>query len=165
MRIGSALSRRLVGNHERQVGISLVEVLAAVFIVGLMSSLVVITLPQSAPPERAFANSLQKVISESIDRAIIRGAPVAIDVRNNVIQIQDWRNSEWNGSHAPRIEVDGKIVTQRIEPYDPYRDEADPELICDPTGLVTPVVFSVTGRTERWNVVVTTAGEVRLEER
>lgn len=151
--------------RQHQAGISLVEVLVAVFIVGLMSSLVIITLPKSAPPEREFATSLQNVIRDSIERSIISGAPVAIDVRNNLIQVSDWRNSKWNFENAPRVRIDGKIVTQQIEPYDPYKEEAEPELICDPTGLVSPAIFSVTGKSERWNVIVTEAGEVQLEER
>ena len=163
--MSSERKKTVRSSREHQAGISLVEVLAAVFIVGLMSSLVVITLPRSAPPERQFATSLQNVIRDSMDRSIIRGAPVSIDVRNNIIQVQDWKNSAWTASGAPRVTIEGKIVTQQIEPYDPYRNEADPELICDPTGLVSPAIFSVTGKRERWNVIVTAAGEVQLEER
>lgn len=155
----------MFGSDQNQAGISLVEVLVAVFIVGVMSSLVVISLPRGAPPEREFATALQNVIRDSIDRSIISGAPVAIDVRNNIIQVQDWKNAEWTTGRAPSVKIDGKIVTQQIEPYDPYRDEAEPELVCDPTGLVSPAVFSVTGKNERWDVIVTEAGEVRLEER
>jgi len=163
--MSDTLKEKRHAEREREAGISLVEVLAAVFIVGLMSSLIAFSLPQNPTPERVFANSLQSVIRNSMDRAILRGAPVAIDVQNNVIQVQDWKDAKWSGSDAPRVTVDGKIVTQRIEPYDPYRDEVEPELICDPTGLVSPVVFSVSGKRERWNVIVTVAGEVELEER
>lgn len=159
------LSLCALSKRRQQAGISLVEVLVAVFIVGLMSSLVVMTLPRAETPERAFATSLQYIIRESMDRAIIQGAPVAIDIRNNFIQVQDWKNEAWDSSQAPRLEVKGKIVSQRIEPYDPYRDEADPDLVCDPTGLVSPAIFSVTGKSERWNVIVTAAGDVQLEER
>lgn len=148
-----------------QAGVSLVEVLAAVFIVGLMSSLVVLTIPRGSPPERQFANALQNTIRESIDRSIIRGAPVAIDIDNNLISVRDWKRSDWNTDQNLKIRIDGKIVAQQIEPYDPYRDASKPELICDPTGLVSPAIFSITGRTERWDVIVTESGDVLLDER
>jgi len=148
-----------------EAGISLVEVLVAVFIVGLMSSLVVLTIPRDAPAERKFAGALGDIIRDSIDRSVLRGVPVAIDIRNNVIRVHDWKGSGWNVDSSFKFEIDDKIVAQQIEPYDPYRAEEKPELICDPTGLVSPAVFRITGASERWEVIVTESGDVQLDER
>ena len=104
---------------EHQAGISLVEVLAAVFIVGLMSSLVVLTMPREAPPERQFAGALQEIIEDSIDRSILRGAPVAIDIRNNVIRVHDWKQSEWNRKSVAEFNVDGKSSRSKLSHMTP----------------------------------------------
>lgn len=146
-----------------EYGMTLVEVLAVLFIVGLMTGLAVLTVPRSAPPERQFATLLVETISTASDRAILMGSPVVVHVDNNEITLDDWQDGQWNEVPQFSAKLSGRFVTQQIEPS--LDEKSRNKLVCDPTGIVTQAVYRITGRQERWDVLVDEDGGVRLEAR
>lgn len=146
-----------------QAGMTLIEVLTVVFVVGLMSSIVVLTAPKEAPPERKFTDLLASSLEGAMDRAILSGVPVALRVTENAVYLEEWREAGWSRIDRSENKISGRFVAQMIEPIRGEDEKAG--LVCDPTGWVSPAFFRVTGRKERWDIIVQESGEVLREER
>lgn len=76
-------------------GFTLLEVLIVVFILGLVSGIIVMNLPERDGPLRTAALQLERDASLLADRAVITGAPHALDLSRNGYQAAFWQNGEW----------------------------------------------------------------------
>ena len=147
----------------RQAGMTLVEVMAVLFIVGLTAGLVTLTLPDRPTEEQASAQAFARVLRESQEYAIMAGQPVGIKLQDQGYALFQWRQDFWRLQRGAVVLPRGMDIqyqtTERVGP------EGWPEIVFDPTGIVQPAEFQLRARGVRIDIVLEESGEVRLVER
>ncbi|MEO1662132.1 MAG: GspH/FimT family pseudopilin [Pseudomonadota bacterium] len=151
------------GRHIQQAGMTLVEVMAVLFIVGLTAGIVTLTLPKNPSEEEASAQAFARVLSDAQDRAIMAGQPVGLNLTERGYMLVQWRQDFWRPVGRPVIlptRMGIEVQTER-----PDGPENWPEIVFDPTGIVQPAEFQLRARGVRIDISLTEAGEVILAER
>lgn len=146
-----------------QRGMTLVEVMTVLFIVGLTAGLVTLTLPQRPTEEQASAQAFATVLRDAQEQAIFAGQPVGLKLNERGYALMRWRRNGWRpqgrATLLPR-NMDISVETEaRAQP------ENWPELVFDPTGIVQPAEFQLRARGVRIDITLEESGEVRLVER
>lgn len=144
-------------------GMTIIEVLMVVFIIGLAAGIVVLTIPQRPTQEQAAAQAFAKLVRDAQDQAILTGQPVGLDVSNTSFRLVQWRRNQWLPYTRPQLLPNRLEIEQRTE--QPDQPEGWPELVFDPTGIVQPAEFRLRGRGERIDIVLNERGEVDLVAR
>lgn len=147
----------------RQAGMTLVEVMAVLFIIGLTAGLVTLTLPDRPSEEQASAQAFARVLRESQEQAIMAGQPVGLKLQDQGYALFQWRRDVWRPRSGAVVLPRGMNIhyqtTERVGP------EGWPEIVFDPTGIVQPAEFQLRARGVRIDIVLEESGEVRLVER
>ena len=146
-----------------QRGMTLVEVMTVLFIVGLTAGLVTLTLPQRPTQEQASAQAFATVLRDAQDQAIFAGQPVGLRLTEQGYALVQWRRDGWRPAGI------AKAFPRTIEivPVGDVADQPDgwPDLVFDPTGIVAPAAFQLRGRGVRIDIALREDGEVHLAER
>ncbi len=158
---------------QKQSGFTLVELLVVIFIIGLMSGVVVMSLPDGKTSAGQQAEDLTSAIASLSREAIASGEPVSWTHIEGQNLFEQYRKGQWVVLRAPsrtinRIsetsDVKVSVVLLGVETkrkiLDDKRVEAEPPLVFFPTGEATPAEVRMTG--EEFDIVhkVTTSGEV-----
>lgn len=132
-------SRDLPLPHD--AGMSLIEVLVAVFIMALAAGMVAMTMRAPADPLAEAAARLERDITSAMDLALVTGAPQGLKLTDQGYQRVTWRNQTWLPAAG------GKVTFARDVAFDRSRtpptltgngpespNETPPEVILDTTG-------------------------------
>ena len=144
-------------------GMTLVEVLMVVFIVGLTAGIVTLTIPQRPTQEQASAQAFAQVLRDAQDQAIMTGQPVGLRFSDTGYVLVQWQRERWlvrgrPEQLPPRLDiVPQKDLTERPDGW--------PDFVFDPTGIVEPATFELRGRGARIDISLNALGEVSLVER
>jgi len=149
--------------YQRQAGMTLVEVMTVLFIIGLTAGIVTLTLPDRPTEEQASAQAFARVLREAQDQAIMSGQPVGLKLNDQGYALFQWRRETWRpyGSAVvlPRRMDISAQTAKRDGP------ENWPEIIFDPTGIVQPAFFQLRASGVRIEISLEESGEVTLVER
>ncbi|MEO1323661.1 MAG: GspH/FimT family pseudopilin [Pseudomonadota bacterium] len=146
-----------------QAGMTLVEVMAVLFIIGLTAGLVTLTLPERPTEEQASAQAFARVLREAQDQAIMAGQPVGLQLTEQGYGLVQWRQDLWRPQRGAVVLPRGMDISLQGEPRP--APLGWPTLIFDPTGIVQPMQFQLRGRGVRIDISLEETGEVRLVER
>ena len=97
-------ARRLQPEAGPDAGLSLVEVLVAVFIMALGSSFILLNLPQRSNPIDTLQAQIAQDVRRVADQAIISGTPHGLRLTKNGYEIVRQQGAEWRA--VPRGERD-----------------------------------------------------------
>ena len=158
--------KRHSAHRRTERGLTLVEVLLVVFIIGLASGIVVMTLPQRPSEAETVAREFAATLREAQDRAILSGQPVGVQANDNAYALLQWRREQWQPVSAPASLPRGMALRQ-LEATDtrantPEDDTPWPQTIFDPSGVIEPAGFELQSRTGAYTVTIDADGEVRL---
>lgn len=146
-----------------QAGMTLVEVMAVLFIIGLTAGLVTLTLPERPTAEQASAQAFARVLREAQDQAIMAGQPVGLQLTEQGYGLVQWRQDLWRPQRGAVVLPRGMDIALQDEPRP--TPTGWPTLIFDPTGIVQPTQFQLRARGVRIDISLEETGEVRLVER
>ena len=148
---------------QSQRGMTLVEVMMVVFIVGLSAGLVVLTLPQRDPASLTEARAFAQTLQTTQDAAILSGQPTAIQITETGYTLLSWRGDAWQLRRGGKTLKQGVNLTIRSDL--PEQPDDWPQLIFDPTGVNAATEFRFSGGGERFDLIVSEGGEVQIETR
>ncbi|WOI54371.1 type II secretion system minor pseudopilin GspH [Parvularcula sp. LCG005] len=173
MRILAAGSNR---NHQR--GLSLVELLVVLIVIGLISGVAVMAIaPRASEAERA-ATRFAGTVEQLLDMAIVEARPVGIDVAATSISVRRFSAGSWQAVALPRTAgarvTDVSLELSVSDEFDlPEADDNDsidlmfrqapaksaettrmPVIVFSPVGEVTPFTLMFAGQDENWFVTV-----------
>ena len=147
------------GKAERRAGFTLVELMVVVTIIGLMSGLVVLSLPDGRPSLSTEAERFGARLLRAREEAVMSGRAVEVGVTPEGYDFTQSRGGE------RRPLTDGPFGPERWEPDTEVSGGAGPTpppLVFDPTGGADPVEVVFQRGGERLRVSVDSAGEVRV---
>jgi len=142
-----------------QSGMTLVEVLMVVFIIGLTTGLVVLTVPDRRPNSDTISRQLTGLIEQARDQAIFTGQPVGLVLEEDAFDLAVWRDPAWVERGKPQALPQGVAVELTYNAVI-ERPETWPDLVFDPTGLVDPVNITVRGSRFDIELMIEASGEV-----
>lgn len=120
-------------------GLSLPEVLVAVFLMALAATAVVATIPPRPSVGLAAAERLRHDLEDIRDIAIVSGRVQGVRLREDGYEHLEWVNGDWAPVARNRVRF-GRNVSIALETTrPPSRFESKailPEIIFDPTGMV-----------------------------
>lgn len=149
--------------HFAQKGMTLVEVMTVLFIIGLTAGIVTLTLPQRPTEEQASAQAFATVLRNAQDQAIFAGQPLGLQLTDRGYTLVQWRQDGWRPQGRP--ELLPRAMEISVETEERARPESWPELVFDPTGIVQPAEFQLRARGVRIDISLLETGEVVLVER
>ena len=121
------------------------EVLVVMFIIGLVSSIVITSLPGREPVVREEAARLERTLDTLAARAVLTGTIYALDVSTNDYQALQWMEGDWTPVRDGRHQVPD-AVTLFVD-GDPTEDEIW-RFTLDPAGLPLRASIELRGQRE-----------------
>lgn len=159
------MAKRL-SNRASERGMTIVEVLMVVFIIGLTAGIVTLTIPQRPTEEQAGAQAFARVLREAQDQAILSGQPIGLRLTERGYTLVQWRLEQWLPYGAPTLLPRQFDIVQQEDPAAiTAKPDNWPDLVFDPTGIVEMAEFQLRGRGIRIDVNLIETGEVILVER
>lgn len=143
-------------------GISLIEVMVVVFIVGLAASLVALTLPDRASAEEKAAQVFAQTLQTAQDQAIMSGEPIGVSITDNGYTLQAWRRGQWRAVRGGDTFARGIDIQRRVE-----RNETEiedwPSLVLDPTGVTDGAIFDLSGPNNEMTIHFLPTGALHID--
>lgn len=147
-----------------EAGMTLVEVMLVLFIIGLASTVVVLTLPPQESPARQAASDLTRMLQTAQDRAILTGSSIGVHIDDRTIGTSVWRGDDWRKDRQTLDLPRGTSL--RLLDVEPAEDESDtPAIVFDQTGVNADLSFRIDGRSEDIDLMFSASGEVHVETR
>lgn len=163
-----------------QAGLTLIEVLVVIGLMGLMTAIVVLTVPPRAGEAELAARAFSREVASLADQAVVRGRTVGLGEAEGGLSAYAYADG-WAPSRAlaggeglrtaltPADEVlpPDPVPTGTLLVYRPPGEEAAPEVppppvLFAPTGEVTPFAARFEGDRETWVVTVGAFGEAEV---
>lgn len=144
-------------------GMTIVEVLMVVFIIGLTAGIVTLTIPQRPTEEQAGAQTFARVLREAQDQAILSGQPIGLRLSENGYALVQWRQDLWLPQGRPEV-LPRQMEIIHLDEQAPDRGSW-PDLVFDPTGVVQVAEFQLRGAGVRIDISIDETGGVTLVER
>ena len=153
------MTRRLPSD----AGLSLVEIMVALFIVGLTTSFVVISLPRANQPLERFKTDLTRQLETLRTLSVTTGEPFGVELDDNTSRAIVFRRGEWIETGvigelsrviAPE-DVDFDLLEEPRRQFEKSRilndDETDPiipDIWFDPSGIATTQDLAIRTETD-----------------
>lgn len=153
-------------------GFTLVELLVVLVIVGLLASVVVLTLPGGGDL-RADAQALAARVKLASQESILEGVPTGLRVTPEGYAFYSLRDGVWSEvTSAPafqrrtwRAGVAAELMrTANTASTGPDRKVVVPDVVFDPTGMASPFTVSLSESGARFAVEHTAKGEVVVRD-
>lgn len=155
---------------------SLVEVLVVVFIIGLASAMVVLTLPERRSPQAQLIDHMRQTLVRAQDQAVLSGQPVGLFVSEKGYSAAIWQAEGWQAIPGAEVafpisvDVETRINDETIRRNVRERGASEetapyPDLVFDPTGLAQVADIRLRARGERIDIRLDETGEITVEAR
>ncbi|MCI5043562.1 MAG: prepilin-type N-terminal cleavage/methylation domain-containing protein, partial [Aquisalinus sp.] len=180
----------VTGNKTQQSGLTLVEILVALAIVGLLAGVVVLTLPAEKSATRQQAFELGRQMQAAYELSVTKGQLVALEVTETGYDFQLYDRDGWRaltvpGSSRKQFIPDRETLFELssvnlLKPgtagdnsrsaslfTEQSEQEASvvlPDIVWQPTGEVMPAEITLTGPEETWVVVQSATGEINVRQ-
>ncbi len=132
------------------------------FIIGLASTLVVMTIPDSPSEEVRAAQKFETALEQAQDRAILTGQPVGLMLDDRSYRFAAWFGEAWRPVRGGQTLARGMRIEKAGEVNEAL-PEGWPIFVFDPTGVLEEAQFTLRGRGEQINFFVDASGDVRFE--
>ncbi|MEQ9315404.1 MAG: prepilin-type N-terminal cleavage/methylation domain-containing protein [Henriciella sp.] len=126
--------------HLAQKGFTLVEVLLVVFIMGLVTTVAVMTLPERQDPYERALSEVQGTVDAIRDRSIMTGEVLGIAIREDRLEVVNWTGNEWQpvARQSFHLPANAKLEIVR-EKGDRRGEDAPSVIVFNPLGVTEPV--------------------------
>lgn len=156
-------------------GFTLIELVMSLFVLGLVSGAIILTLPATAVPERSEAQRLAERLNAAANHSILSGEVLGAAlsqsgysfhrlVRGQWSKINESPLAEWNMSPDSGVTMSGSGAEIELWPSQILTPANDvrPNFVFYPVGLNTPFSISVRGENESLEVRSNGAGDISV---
>lgn len=136
--------------HQSESGFTLIEILMVVFIIGLASGIVIMSLPERASALQQDGIILQHDVDALANRAVLTGVPHALAFKGRSYEGFARQAGQWVAIRGVARELSTGIAL-RIEDAGPV---GTAHIVFDPTGTPSGAKLSLTGQGERFDIAL-----------
>ncbi len=155
-------------------GFTLVEMLAVIFIIGLASAIVVLTMPPPEGPVEEAAERFVMLSQRAADEAIVSGNVVGIRIDERGYEFARYRGGAWialpgfQGDDWPlgaTVDLQSEAMSQerRMVERQPGEEPLPPLVTFDPTGAATPFTLRLEDHQRRFVITSDPGANFTLE--
>lgn len=163
------------GELRSDAGLSLIEIMVALFIVGLASSFVVLSLPRSPTPLIEVRVILERLFEDQRVEAILGGVPRGLLIEDHEVSVLVFRGGEWRSPTGLRDEArielhpeteltiegeDAPVFQTTIDEDAPI----EPDVWFDPSGFATASNMELVWREQSLGFEIRSNGEVIIHD-
>jgi len=141
----------MIRARRSESGFTLVEILMVVFIIGLASGIVIMSLPERASGLQQDAIILQRDIDALASRAVLTGVPHALAFQGRSYEGLSRQSGQWVALRGVARELSTGIAL-RVEGAGTGNAT---HIVFDPTGAPSGATLSLTGQGERFDIELT----------
>lgn len=168
---------RRSGSNE--AGYSLIEIMVALFIVGLTTTFVVLSLPQGADPLQLARTGFQRQLEVARQVSQTSGEAVGVQVSNTASSVVVFRRGEWvpadQFGELQRFDLDWDMTFRVLDPDRRFdnrlKSEKEkeelilkPQIWFDASGVATSEVVELSSPDRRIRFTVDRTGNLMIEE-
>ena len=146
---------------KEDAGFTLVEILSVLLIVGLMSSVVVLSIPKPKSPLDEQAARLNSELNALAQDGLISGSVNAAGFSKDGYSLYTFENSEWTERASAEWQDSYRLTFTRGSVKLDLPKETDPIVMFQPTGLSTPFELTMSDRNIKY--ALKTEGDGRVE--
>lgn len=165
---------------------TLIEVMAVVLIIGLTSSLVLLTVPSRKSAAQEAAEAISQTMISLQEQAIVLGRPLGIDIaENGEMTVHSYVRGAWSIEDVYPAGSRGGVSVRRTDIAIGLLDDDDdddereslseaiastqvvdpPAFISDPTGMSMTAIFLIEDRSQTFELEVAENGEINVRKR
>lgn len=146
----------------KEAGLTLVEVMMVVFIIGLAASVAIMTLPARETVAERTVRHVKQALQDAHDRSVLTGEVIGLHPVEGGLRIVSWTGTEWLPSRRGDISLPQDVRVELIAPQERgrARREAPEQIVFNPLGLAEPVLLDVSWRTYSHRLTLMPDGEV-----
>ncbi|MCI4645403.1 MAG: GspH/FimT family pseudopilin [Hyphomonadaceae bacterium] len=177
-----------IGNKTRaregEAGFTLVELLVVVFIIALMSTIVVLSLPEGNTPLRGMTQALALKLNQAGRESILTGEPVALAMAGEEsFRFERYRDGEWSTEDLRHLALQTRDTASGVsvsiahqsaslrpvaastgrEGDDTPGDQFHRQVVFSPLGEATPAEIRLQDGAEEAVIRITESGEVSFD--
>lgn len=140
---------RVIPRSALQGGFTLIEMMMVLLIIGLMSSAVLLTVPDKEPTAKAFTENMVRELNLAAQTSLLSGQPAALGLTRDGYGIYAFRGERWAAPPLVRWPENTSV-----------RFAKNNLLLELPVSLVPLLVFEPTGQSDVFNLTLTQSGKV-----
>ena len=147
--------------RQSELGFTLIEIMMVVFIIGLASGVVIMSLPERASGLQQDALVLQRDVDALANRAVLTGVPHALAFNGRAYEGLARRSGEWVALRGVTREISTGVALRVEGAGERTGDTA--RIVFDPTGAPSGATLSVSALGERFDIALSNSapGPVR----
>ena len=147
-------------DYQSDSGMTLVEALVALFIMGLASALIILSMPPRPAPIEVAIYKLEDLAQSARQSALVKGAWTGIIAEGEQYQLVTFHSGQWRPSTARPRRIRGELSF--IEARD--RSDNSPILQFGPTGTAGEEIVTLTIGVQERSLSVAPDGELSIGE-
>jgi len=149
----------------KEAGFSLLEILAALVIIGLMSAAVVLSLKAPNNSQNEFRDSLVLTLNQAVKDSVYTGRVNALSVSEDGVQIMTYREGAWSVTQdfpsIRRARAQLEIESETVE----LPETASPLILFEPTGEITDFTLRLRDSDIDINLFSAPDGSIRIGDK
>lgn len=132
-------------------GFSLIEMMAVLVIIGLMSAAVMFTMPGAPDDAARISQKLESDINALSREALVSGKVKAAGFSDSGYVLYSYEGRDWRVVHRGSFEDLNIALVSQGEKVE-INKTAVPQILFEPVGLATPFEVALQSRDEEWKV-------------
>lgn len=150
------------GPARAEAGFSIIELMTVLFIIAVVTSMVILTLPRRQPSAELEAASLAIAIERASEQALVSGIAHGIDVGQRGYAIVLRQDGNWVQVAGSAHRLESGVTLVRGEGADGQAEDG-PHFIFDPLGTALGEPLTLSGGETRITLTLAPNGNVSLQ--
>jgi len=159
----SACPHRLFAS-DQETGFTLVEVLAVLIIIGLMSSIVILSIPTPKSALEKQAQVMVGSLNQLAQNSIINGRVSAAGFSQSGYTLYEYDQDEWQELASDEWDEGYRLQYKRADTRLDIPKNASPSIVFEPTGLSTPFELAMSDNDIGYTLMTAGDGRVILQK-
>ena len=147
--------------RDTEAGFSLVELLAVLAVLALVSGLVVVNLPRPGDTPQDAVRELAADLNTTIRQSLYDGQTRALAVSEDEWELRRFADGKWATDLAGELRPPVRLSVEDV-PVE-LTEELQPLILFEPSGFATPFVLEAGRRADRFVLAGDTTGELSVE--